>query len=114
MAPDIGTAQDWVILLALLFPVPFFIPVLTSAVTAWVLRLGPVALVWGVLFGIATVPLSLVFLRFSVVTFHFPSGWYGWKEVELAHSVLAADAAFGVGHAHNASPFPKRRPAPRL
>lgn len=79
MAPDIGTGQELAILLALLFPVPFLIPVLASAVTAWVLRLGPGALVWGVLFGIATVPLSLVFLRYSVVSFSFPSGWYGWS-----------------------------------
>ena len=71
MAPDIGTGQELAILFALLFPVPFLIPVLASAVTAWVLRMGPSALVWGVLFGIATVPLSLLSLR--------PGGWYGWS-----------------------------------
>ena len=50
---------------------PFFTPVLTSAVAAWVLRLGPGALVWGVLFGIATVPLSWVSLRLG--------GWALWS-----------------------------------
>lgn len=81
MAPDYGTAQDWLILIGgLLLLVPFLTPVLTSAVAAWVLRLGPRALVWGVFFGVVTVPLSWVFLWLH--------GWYGWSFLLAAIVVL--------------------------
>lgn len=90
MAPDIGTAQEWTVLLTLLFPVPFLVPVLTSAVTALVLRLGPGALVWGGIFGLATVPFSLVFFRLSLVYPRFASGWYGWSVALAISAILTA------------------------
>ena len=90
MAPDIGTAQEWAILLTLLFPVPFLVPVLTSAITAWVLRLGPGALAWGALFGVATVPLSLVFFRLSLVYPRFANGWYGWSVALVISATMTA------------------------
>ncbi len=87
MALDIGDPQDWLIILALLFPVPFFIPVLTSAITAWVLRLGASALIWGVLFGVATVPLSLLCFRLSLVS-ALANGWYGWSVALVTSAAL--------------------------
>ena len=82
MAIDIGgTPLDWLIWFGgSLFLAPFFTPVLTSAATAWVLRLGIGALIWGALFGVATVPLSWVSLRLG--------GWYGWSAALVLQSRL--------------------------
>ena len=82
MAPDIGTAQDWLIWIGgLLLLVPFFTPMLTSAVAVWVLRLTPGALMWGILFGVATVPLSWVLL--------YLGGWPGWSVALLISATLS-------------------------
>ncbi len=82
MAIDIGgTPLDWLIWIGGgLFLVPFSTPVLTSAVAAWLLRLGIGALIWGALFGVVTVPLSWVSLRLG--------GWYGWSVALVISATL--------------------------
>ncbi len=84
MAIDIGgTPLDWLIWIGGgLFLAPFFTPVLTSAVAAWVLRLGIAALMWGILFGVATVPLSWVSL--------YLGGWPGWSVALVIGATLTA------------------------
>ena len=84
MAPDYGTAQDWLIWIGgLLLLVPFLTPVITSGVAVWLLRLNASALAWGVAFGVVTVPMSWVFLRFA-------NGWYGWSVALVTSAALTA------------------------
>lgn len=84
MAPDISwtTGTFLFYIVGGLFAAPFFIPVLTSAVTAWVLQLGSGALLCGVLFGVATVPLSWVFLQLG--------GWALWSVALMIGATLTA------------------------
>ena len=83
MVPDVGTARDWLIwVVGGLFLVPFFTPVFTSAIVAWVLRMDARAFLWGVAFGIVSVPMSWISIQYA--------GWYGWLASVTASAALTA------------------------
>lgn len=83
MSPGVSlTTWDMLWLLGGLFVGPFLAPLLTSFVVGWVLQIGYSARLWGLLFAVATIPLSWVFLQLG--------GWPSWSIALLIGSTLTA------------------------